>query len=95
MIHCFAKFIFGLTMNQFRTARSRFLSDPHTDLFIDPYDRVSLGWLSRRLFQKFKKKAYSKIVANGSRSGLIAISPVVRRLEMNISLLRIASAEIR
>jgi M6 family metalloprotease-like protein len=59
--HCFAKQIFGLP--DISVGSFSLMSDPHTDLQIDPYTRTQLGWLTPTVVPKVQELTYVKLTS--------------------------------
>lgn len=64
--HCFAKFILGAQDIAASNGAFSLMSAPMTDLYMDPYTRISLGWLTPKRVTKAQEISVQDIPANGS-----------------------------
>jgi len=62
--HCFAKYIFNL--NDISVGAFSLMSNPHTDLNLDPYTRASKGWLAPKVIPKVQEISVQTLPADGS-----------------------------
>jgi M6 family metalloprotease-like protein len=65
--HCLAKQVFGLSDiavsdgNPYSIGSFSLMSDPHTDLQIDPYTRIQLGWLTPTVIKKVQEEVNEQL----------------------------------
>jgi M6 family metalloprotease-like protein len=59
--HCIAKLVFSLPDAPSSDGAFSLLSDPYTDLQIDPYNRVQLGWLTPKVIPQVQEESYQTL----------------------------------
>jgi M6 family metalloprotease-like protein len=64
--HGFARYVFGLSDIGSGNGAFSLMSDPHSDLFLDPFSRASLGWLTPKVVPKVQEISSQTVPANGS-----------------------------
>ncbi len=64
--HYFMKYVFGASDVSTNNGAFSLMSDPMSDLFLDPYTRISLGWVTPKKVTKVQEISSQDIAANGS-----------------------------
>jgi M6 family metalloprotease-like protein len=59
--HCIAKLVFSIQDAASTDSAFSLMSDPHTDLQIDPFNRVQLGWLTPKVIAKIQEESYQTL----------------------------------
>jgi M6 family metalloprotease-like protein len=59
--HCIAKLVFSIQDAPSTDGAFSLMSDPHTDLQIDPFDRIQLGWLTPKVIAKVQEESNQQL----------------------------------